>query len=614
MQQDNKFNIIHIFLRIFKRLSLRRKKQFWMILAGMIFLAGLETVSACALALLASVVANPGVGLSSSNYIRLQSFLHVGFLTHFQGLLIFLSISVVVLIAAKNIIRLVVLFFSNLYGAYIGGFLGEQLLNGFLTLPYDWHLPRNSADLILGLGWRKNCTIFLMSTLKILSDILIVAVLLISVSVVEPVISFLVIVAVGVCAYFIFTFIRKRLDKIAEKYKKYNVFINRQMHKSIHGIKDIKVYGREHLFTDDFHDLVYSEARLQAVQPVFTQSPSLILEFVGIFLISLSVCLMYFYMEASSAKTTGTVALFAVVAWRILPAISRIMQSISQVRTAIPFVITFLDYLTQTGFFKSDIEPPSKIITDFNFQKDIRFENVSFMYSGAKKHALTSMDFEILKGSTTGIIGVSGAGKSTLVDILIGLLSSTSGKVKIDDKVLDEEQKRAWMCKIGYVSQAPYICVGTLAENVAFGYQDSKIDKERVLECCKMAAMDDFLWDLPNGMDTPIGERGIKLSGGQRQRVAIARALYHYPELMIFDEATSSLDSGSEKAIQKTIYSFKGKQTLIIIAHRLATVNDCDYIIWLENGKIRTIDIPSKILPEYQKIMVQKTEQANNAG
>ncbi|MGB9498857.1 MAG: ABC transporter ATP-binding protein [Dissulfuribacterales bacterium] len=606
MHKDDQYNFIHIFLRIFNRLSPKRKKQFWLILSGMVLVAGFETICAGAMAFFASFVANPGAVLNSSYVTRLQSLLHVEFLENFQGLLLFLSITVFALFAGKNIIRGIVIYLSNLYGSYIAGSIGEQLLNGFLALPYEWHLPKDSADLIQGLLWRYQCFIFLISTLTAMSDILIVAILVITVSVVEPLISLPVIIIVGGCAYFIFTRIRKGLDKVAQELKDCRIFINRQVHKSIHGIKDIKVYGRESLFTRNFHDLVYTEAWLQAIQPIYAQSPSWTMEIVGVFLVTLSVCIMYFFMGASSAKTTGTIALFAVTAWRVLPSIARIMKSLSQVRTMMPFVKTVLDYLAEIDSFGSNVKPSPKLTADFIFQKGISLENVFFLYNETKNYALTNLDFVIPKGSTTGIIGISGAGKSTLIDILIGLLEPTSGRVKIDGKILDASQKKAWMRKIGYVSQSPYICVGTLAENVAFGYQDKEIDRERVVACCKMAAMDDFLWVLPNGIDTAIGERGIKLSGGQRQRVAIARALYHSPEVMIFDEATSSLDSGSEKAIRRTIYSFKGKQTLIVIAHRLSSVEDCDEIIWLELGRVKKIGSPGKILPEYRQHMKQE--------
>jgi ABC-type multidrug transport system fused ATPase/permease subunit len=211
------------------------------------------------------------------------------------------------------------------------------------------------------------------------------------------------------------------------------------------------------------------------------------------------------------------------------------------------------------------------------------------------------MSFEINKGDTVGIIGKSGAGKSTLVDLLIGLLKPVKGQISIDGTPLARELLTAWLQITGYVPQSPYIYDGSIAQNVAFGVDESDIDRQWVKQCCTMASMDEFMDDLPDGIDAFIGERGIRLSGGQQQRVAIARALYTRPEVMIFDEATSSLDTKSEKAIQETIYSFRGKQTLIIIAHRLSTVKACDYLIWIDNGTIRLQGKSDKVLSAYEK-------------
>ena len=237
-----------------------------------------------------------------------------------------------------------------------------------------------------------------------------------------------------------------------------------------------------------------------------------------------------------------------------------------------------------------------------DFSNTIKFNNVSFCYDNNGRKVLHDLCFEIKKGETIGIIGTSGAGKSTLVDLLIGLLEPFKGTISIDDKVLTHEFLAQWLRITGYVSQSPYIYDGTLAENAAFGMDQADIDREQVRKCCTMASMDDFIQDLPDNIDSSIGERGIKLSGGQQQRVAIARALYNKPEVMIFDEATSSLDTKSEKAIQKTIYSFKGKQTLIIIAHRLTTIEDCDKVIWLEKGRIKMIGKPEKVLGFYNQV------------
>ena len=201
------------------------------------------------------------------------------------------------------------------------------------------------------------------------------------------------------------------------------------------------------------------------------------------------------------------------------------------------------------------------------------------------------------------MIGRSGAGKSTLADILIGLIIPTSGMIMIDNIPLDDHNSPLWMSQIGYVPQSACLLDATIAENVAFGLKDKEINTERVLKVCRMAAIEGLLNELQEGINTPIGERGVKLSGGQQQRIAIARALYNSPEVMIFDEATSSLDYKNEKDIQQTIYNLKGKLTMIIIAHRLSTVEECDEIIWLENGSIRKIGRPEEVLSEYQSEM-----------
>ena len=241
-----------------------------------------------------------------------------------------------------------------------------------------------------------------------------------------------------------------------------------------------------------------------------------------------------------------------------------------------------------------------RITSNVAFSQDIEFKNVSFAYEGTAVDVLRDLSFRIKRGKTIGIVGVSGSGKSTLIELITGLFNPSKGCILVDGEILNTDKLPGWLGLIGYVPQSPYIYDGTLAENVAFGNHGVEIDYDQVKECCRMAAMQDFMDDMSHGLNSYIGERGVKLSGGQQQRVAIARALYNGPEIMIFDEATSSLDTKSEKAIQQTIYSFKGKQTLIIIAHRLSTVVDCDSLIWLEKGSIKMIGTPADVLALYQ--------------
>ena len=206
-----------------------------------------------------------------------------------------------------------------------------------------------------------------------------------------------------------------------------------------------------------------------------------------------------------------------------------------------------------------------------------------------------------------GIIGSSGAGKSTVVGLLTGLLAPTAGKLMVDGQELDEAHRIGWLRSLGYVPQAPFLLNATIAENIAFSQWGEPVDRARVDKCCRMAAMD-FVADLPEGLDTVIGERGVRLSGGQVQRVAIARALYENPQLILFDEATSALDGASEQAIQHTIESLGSQATLVIVAHRLTTVKNCDDLYWLGQGTVLMHGKPDEVLPAYEKYLEERAQ------
>jgi ABC-type multidrug transport system fused ATPase/permease subunit len=434
-----------------------------------------------------------------------------------------------------------------------------------------------------------------------LSAAIVVLAMLTVLMIVEPTVSIAVIFVVGLVAYLILRNVREVLDRIAKRCEVLGKSINRYVTRALHGVKDVKVYGKEDFFVSDYNKEAYRLAHLEALKQLITRAPTWFLEVTGFGLLTLAICLLLLMTDASSAKITGTLALFVVTAWRVLPAMNRILGGLTQLRALLPYVYNGFRYLHEIDEQPNDkIENriPEKKLT---FKQHLRLERVSFRYQTDQNEILKNVSFSVQKGQTIGIIGHSGAGKSTLVDVIIGLLPPTKGNVFIDSTVLTAANRQYWTYNIGYVSQTPYIYDGTIAENIAFGMKNEKIDRKRVLECCDLAAMDDFLKNTPNGIDTRIGERGVKLSGGQRQRVAIARALYNQPDVLIFDEATSSLDTETEKAIQKTIYSLKGKKTLIIIAHRLSTVEDCDTIAWLENGFIKHIGEPEEVLSRYEK-------------
>jgi len=418
----------------------------------------------------------------------------------------------------------------------------------------------------------------------------------------QPVLSFALLLIFGGFAFLIYTKVRKHLDRVAQRCQKYDLSLNRQITRAVHGVKDIKISNKESAFVEYFSEDVYPLSRAYGAAQFFTKLPTVLLETLGLVTIIITICLMLFLMNYSLAEITGFSALLIIAFWRLMPTVNRMLGGVTGLGGVMPYVyheLSFLDSV-EANLRNATRQAKNSDKTDFQFVSGIQLEGVSFAYKGRSEYALENISFHIKKGQTVGIIGSSGSGKSTLVNIIIGLLATSKGRVLIDGKILDETLLPNWLKKVGYVPQSPYIYEGSLAENVAFSLKTSEIDRARVQTCCEMAGLQDFLRSVPLGIDTHIGERGVLLSGGQQQRVAIARSLYQRPEILIFDEATSALDTESERAIQSTIYSLKGRWTLIIIAHRLTSVKDCDYLIWIDQGKIRMIDVPDKVLSIYE--------------
>ena len=292
------------------------------------------------------------------------------------------------------------------------------------------------------------------------------------------------------------------------------------------------------------------------------------------------------------------------------------LNSVAMVRVSLPYLRQVEDWLAEIRVRAVPAVPAGAGggEPEGGFARELVLSGISFGYQGCERLALSEVDLRINRGAVVGIVGGSGSGKSTLMDVLCGLLSPSAGRMEIDGRAMDEGEARSWQVKsVGYVSQAPFIFNGTLAENIAFSLDEKEIDRARVLRSCEMAAMD-FLSDLPQGLDSPIGDAGILLSGGQRQRVAIARALYRDPAVLIFDEATSSLDTRSEASIQETILGLRGSRTLVIVAHRLSTVEACDEVYWIDRGKVRMRGGAAEVLAAYREFLTEHPAEAETVS
>ena len=412
-----------------------------------------------------------------------------------------------------------------------------------------------------------------------------------------PLAGILVVSITGIAAWGVFRCSRRWVRKYSQQCAEAQQTSMKLIHTGLNGIRDILICGQQEKFIDQYVAAEQRYMQGQSVLPVFTPLPSWMLEFTGICLL-LGTVLLLRWQEATLAHVSATLALLAAVAWRLLPIMNRVVQGLLVMQQQLPTVEPILQKVQEVEALPlaAAEEYPCPL------REEIRFEHVCFRYPNTgegHKNALQDISLRIPKGSMIGLIGPSGAGKSTIVSLLTGLYTPSSGRILVDGQELDDRRRAGWMRGIGYVPQSPFLLNGSLAENIAFSQWGQEIDRQRVEECCRMAAMD-FVEDLEDGIDTIIGERGVRLSGGQLQRVSIARALYSQPQLIIFDEATSALDGATEQAIQQTIESLREYATVVIIAHRLTTVEKCDWLYWVEKGEIYMYGNTTDVLLKYK--------------
>jgi ABC-type multidrug transport system fused ATPase/permease subunit len=592
-----------LFKNIFIYLTPRLRRRLYIVL-GLILVMGLVEMGALGvIALFISAATDSASVMNSTIILKLQAFPGGEYLTDHRNLIGVLGLATVAAVLLKNLLAACQIYLGGRVAARIDGHFGDLLLSGFLDNDYQWHLSKNSADLVTTITWRNymgNVTTFM--GIQVISDGVVMLMLLVSVFVVAPLVSVCIFCVLGLTSSLIFRGIRPKLDRTARNLRDMEMRINRHSTMALHGIKDVKVFGRSNAFMRGYRRYIQDYALGWARVRILARSPGLLLETVGFVMLTSVILAMMFWFPTSSARITGTIALIAVAAWRILPAVNRMLIGVTTIRQNLPYTRRVLGYLQEMESFRAGVKQRT-IDEPFSFNRDLSIRDVEFKYQGADKTVFSGLDLSIQKGALIGVVGHSGAGKTTLVDLIIGLLQPTAGHIDVDGQPLDQSIMSSWMSKIGYVSQNPYIYDGTLAENIAFGLEPGEIDRDKVLACCQQAAVSEFLPDLPNGIDTPIGERGTRLSGGQRQRVAIARALYRDIEILVLDEATSALDTKSEIAIQRAIKALAGHLTVIIIAHRLETVEDCDTVIWLEKGRMRESGPAMDVLTRYRSSM-----------
>lgn len=391
-------------------------------------------------------------------------------------------------------------------------------------------------------------------------------------------------VVFGFAYFFLFKVVKKRLQNNGENISKVNNHRFRLMNDGFGGIRDVLLQGRDKEFIKRFKEtgriLAYSEGNNDAL----TLVPRYFMELVAFG----TMIALVLYLIATHDGNLGMIlpifSVYALATFKLLPAFQQIYANLAIIKGNIAAFSNI-----QKDLMNSMKDQQTKINDEKNYlsiNEKISFEDITFTYPGKTKETLTNINISIPSKNIVGIVGPSGSGKSTLIDILIGLIEPDHGQLKIDNIKINNQNLRKWQNNIGFVSQSIFLSEGTIAENVAFGIPDDQINIENIHRALELANLQDFIQSLENGVDTIVGERGVQLSGGQRQRIGIARALYFKPEVLVFDEATSSLDGITEKMIMNAIHKFTGQKTIILIAHRLKTVEKCDQIFFIDKGKL----------------------------
>ena len=462
--------------------------------------------------------------------------------------------------------------------------ISKRIIADYLKQPYSWFLDRHSADLGKTILSEVGEVVsgIIRPLLNLIAKGIVTIGIIVLLIVVDPKLALIVGFFLSSAYGLVYYLSSKYLKKIGNARLMNNELRFTIVSEAFSAAKELKVGGLEQTYIDSFSNSAYIFAKAQASSQVIEQLPRFFLEalvFGGILLI----IIYKSSLTGSFNEVVPIISLYAFAGYRLMPAIQEIYGSFSKLAFFRPSLDILYEDLKKLK--RSDYKQEEGVLP---LNKSIELKNISYSYPNSNRTALKDINILIPSNSTIGLVGATGSGKTTTVDIILGLLEAQNGNLEIDGKIINQQNSRSWQRSIGYVPQQIYLSDDTISANIAFGVNPNEINQEAVERASKISNSYEFIKkELPNQFQTNIGERGVKLSGGQRQRIGIARAIYHNPQVLILDEATSALDNLTEKAVMNSINNLKKNMTIIIISHRLSTVEKCDKIFFLEKGTVK---------------------------
>ncbi|MDP1949178.1 MAG: ABC transporter ATP-binding protein [Nitrospirota bacterium] len=576
--------------RLWGHLSQRRQYQFWLLTGLMVLSAVAEVMSLGAVVPFIGILTAPDRVLHNPVVVDIAPAL--GIISAHQLVLPLTVIFVVAIVLAAGI-RMLLLWVSTRLIFASGADLSVEVYRRTLYQPYPVHVARNSSEVISGITNKVNGTVFgvLLPLLTLVSSMLLLVAVMFALIAIDPIAALVAAISFGASYGLITWMTRRRLHWNSRRVASEQTQVIKALQEGLGGIRDVLLDGTQPIYCDIYSRADYSLRRAQGNNSFIAGSPRFAMEALGI---SLIVALAYGLSRQVGGITAALPVLGALAlgAQRLLPALQMGYGAWASIAGNQAALADTLELLDQPLPAEALLPAPAPL----SFQVAIRFNAVRFRYASAGPWVLDGINLSIPKGGRVGFVGSTGSGKSTTLDLLMGLLMPTEGEILIDDQPISGSRFRAWQRTIAHVPQSIFLADATLAENIAFGVPRDAIDLERVRQAARHAQIADFIESRPEGYEAFVGERGIRLSGGQRQRIGIARALYKQASVLVFDEATSALDNATEQSVMDAIEGLSRDLTILIVAHRLSTVECCERLYRLEQGRVVAEGSPKDML------------------
>lgn len=507
-----------------------------------------------------------------------------------EQFLFWLGIGVLVLLTIAAAISILTVWRLSMYGARVGAELSIRLYRHYMHQSWLFHASGSSSELTKQItGECQRVTGQIINPLMQMNAKIVMATFLaVGIFIYNPKVALIGVAVFSVAYWLLFRIVRQRLMQNGRTISQTQQQRFKLMAEGFGGIKDTLLLGRQPDFIRRFDSASNQFAHAEGTNQVMSQVPRFVMELVAFG----SVIFLILYLLDSYQGNLGTIlpvlSVYALAGFKLLPAFQQVYASLSSIKGSLAAFEAIRDDLRASTLEARRAQGQETVSHNQHLvpNQSITLKNVTFFYPGKQQPALKNLTITIPANKVVGLVGASGSGKSTAIDLLLGLIQPERGELLIDNRPLDKNLLRAWQNTLGFVPQSIFLADSSIRENIAFGLPPEAIDDEKVKRAATMAHLDELVKELPDGLETRVGERGVQLSGGQRQRIGIARALYHDAEVLILDEATSALDGITEKLIMDAIHDFSGKKTIIMIAHRLSTVKQCDMIYLMSAGKV----------------------------